>query len=207
MSKRLSTGVTAIDRNIGGGVLSGSVVALLADPDSQSEPLLHEFMEERPTAYITTLRTEAAVRDDLERSLRTNDYTVQYAGIDTPIDNAGRVVQQVDGQANVVIDTLNPLEATGERNRYVNFLNQFKNHLVNVGGVGLLHCTSMDAPELREVTLTIADVVWHLDTSVKGNSVENFLRVSKFRGGRPAEETIKLDLGQEVAVDTSRDIA
>nr|WP_259371307.1 hypothetical protein [Halostella pelagica] len=43
--------------------------------------------------------------------------------------------------------------------------------------------------------------------TVKGNSVENFLRVSKLRGGDPADETIKLDLGKEVAVDTSRDIA
>ncbi|WP_323192767.1 transcriptional regulator [Halostella sp. PRR32] len=207
MAKRLSTGVTAIDRNIGGGVFAGSIVVLLADPDSQSEPLLHEFMEERPTAYITTLRTEAAVRDDLDRSLRNNDYTVQYAGIDTPIDNANRVVQQVDGQANVIVDTLNPLEATGERNRYVNFLNQFKTHLVNTGGVGVLHCTGLDAPALRETTLTIADAVWRLEMTVKGNSVENFLRVSKLRGGDPADETIKLDLGEEVAVDTSRDIA
>jgi KaiC/GvpD/RAD55 family RecA-like ATPase len=207
MPKRLTTGVTAIDRNHGGGVPGGSVVALVAAPDSQSEPLLHEFMEERPTAYITTLRTEAAVRDDLDRSLRTHDYTVQYAGIDTPIDNAGRVVQQVDGQANVVVDTLNPLEETGERNRYVNFLNQFKTHLVNTGSVGILHCTDLDRPPLRETTLTIADVVWKLDVSVKGNSVESFLQVTKFRGGDPADETIKLDLGEEVAVDTSRDIA
>ncbi|WP_121823348.1 RAD55 family ATPase [Halostella salina] len=207
MAKRLSTGVTAIDRNLDGGVRAGSVVALLAPPDSQSEPLLHEFMEERPTAYITTLRTEPAVRDDLERVLRTDDYSIQYAGIDTPIDNAGRVVQQVDGQANVVVDTLNPLEETGERNRYVNFLNQFKTHLTNTGAVGLLHCTAMDPPPLRETTLTIADVVWELQTDVKGNSIENFLQVSKFRGGRPADETIKLDLGEEVAVDTSRDIA
>lgn len=207
MSKRLTTGVTAIDRNHGGGVPAGSIVALVAAPDSQSEPLLHEFMEERPTAYITTLRTEATVRDDLDRSLRTHDYTVQYAGIDTPIDNTGRVVQQVDGQANVVVDTLNPLEETGERNRYVNFLNQFKTHLVNTGSVGLLHCTDLDRPPLRETTLTIADVVWKLDVSVKGNSVESFLQVTKFRGGDPADETIKLDLGEEVAVDTSRDIA
>jgi archaellum biogenesis ATPase FlaH len=157
MPKRLTTGVTAIDRNHGGGVPGGSVVALVAAPDSQSEPLLHEFMEERPTAYIT--------------------------------------------------NTLNPLEETGERNRYVNFLNQFKTHLVNTGSVGILHCTDLDRPPLRETTLTIADVVWKLDVSVKGNSVESFLQVTKFRGGDPADETIKLDLGEEVAVDTSRDIA
>lgn len=205
---RLSTGVTAIDRKLDGGVEAGSIVVVLAPPDSQSEPLLYSFMQKRPTAYVTTLRTEPTVRNDLERALRTQDYSIQYAGIDTPIDNANRVVQQVDGKANVVVDTMNPLEETGETNRYVQFLNNLKNHLSNTGSVALLHCTTLDTPpDLREYTLTMADVVWELEVRVKGNAVENFLQVRKLRGGTVVDETIKLKLGTSVEVDTSRDIA
>jgi hypothetical protein len=53
----------------------------------------------------------------------------------------------------------------------------------------------------------MADVVFSLDTRVSGESIENRLAVPKFRGGRALSETIKLELGDRVRIDTSRDIA
>jgi hypothetical protein len=64
-----------------------------------------------------------------------------------------------------------------------------------------------DAPTNRRYTEHMADVVFDLRTVVDGAEIENRLAVPKFRGGRAPEETIKLRLSEQVAVDTSRDIA
>jgi hypothetical protein len=53
----------------------------------------------------------------------------------------------------------------------------------------------------------MADIVFDLDTGVKGDRIENRLSIPKFRGGVAPNEVIKLELSEEVAIDTSRDIA
>ena len=53
----------------------------------------------------------------------------------------------------------------------------------------------------------MADVVFQLETTVEGDRIENRLAVPKFRGGRAMSDVIKLELSDEVDIDTSRDIA
>ena len=53
----------------------------------------------------------------------------------------------------------------------------------------------------------MADAVFDLETSVRGTDLVTRLSVPKFRGGSALTETIKLELTDTVAVDTSRDIA
>jgi KaiC/GvpD/RAD55 family RecA-like ATPase len=71
-----------------------------------------------------------------------------------------------------------------------------------------LHCLDgHGVPELRDTTEHMADIVFELDTRVKGDRVENRLAVPKFRGGQALADVIKLELADEVEIDTSRDIA
>jgi hypothetical protein len=87
-------------------------------------------------------------------------------------------------------------------------LNDLRNHMFNTGGVAVLHCmSSQHDPPARNTTLHMADVVLDLSTVVNGNDLENRLAVPKFRGGVALSETIKLELGERIRVDTSRDIA
>jgi hypothetical protein len=44
-------------------------------------------------------------------------------------------------------------------------------------------------------------------TGIEGENVENRLAISKLRGQTPPPKTIKLNIGEEIVVDTSRDIA
>jgi len=53
----------------------------------------------------------------------------------------------------------------------------------------------------------MADVVFDLQQKYDGTEVDTRLAVPKFRGGQALSETIKLELGERVRVDTSRDIA
>jgi hypothetical protein len=87
-------------------------------------------------------------------------------------------------------------------------MNELQNHIYNTGSLALLHCLDgNDVPELRDTTHHMADIVFDLDTGVKGDRIENRLSIPKFRGGVAPNEVIKLELSEEVAIDTSRDIA
>lgn len=203
--EHLSTGIQSLDRRLEGGLRPGSIVALTAPPASQSAPLFRALMGERPTLYVTTFRTEDAVLDELNYLARPNEeVTVEHVGITKPIKGIYNSLQRVEGRRNVIVDVANPME-NERRERYVDFLNGLKRYLLDSGSMALLHCTkSTPAPDLRDVTLTIADVVWDLDVVVKNDTVENQLTVPKFRAREVVDDVIKLDLGLEATVDTSR---
>ena len=208
MPKRLPTGITVLDRQLDGGVPAGSIVLLNADPASQSELFLHELSATRGTLYLTTVRSEHAVRDALDRTTaRTGNPTIRDIGADAPLDHANRLVGALPEEANLIVDTLDPLESSDSA-RYRNFLNSVQTHMANTGGLAVLHgLTGRSVPENRDMTEHMADVVFDLETEVRGSEIVNRLAVPKFRGGRAPGETIKLKLEETVAVDTSRDIA
>lgn len=201
----LSTGIDSLDRRLEGGLRPGSIVTLTAPPASQSGPLFRALMRERPTLYVTTFRTADAVRDELSYLTRpTEAVDVEHVGIKKPIKGVYSTLQELEGQRNVIVDTMNPMESE-RRERYVDFLNGLKQYLLESDSLALLHCTKSDpTPSLRDVTLTISDVVWDLEVVVKNDTVENQLTVPKFRAREVVDDVIKLDLGLEATVDTSR---
>lgn len=210
MEERLSTGVDPLDRHLDGGIYPGTTIALSAPPNSQSEPLLHATMRQRPTIYVSTRRDEEAVRHNLQRAFDSNqaEYTVKYAGLTSPLEEVRDAIELPRDNMAVIIDTANPLEEVGDTDRYVRFLNELKTTLIDTNSIAILHCSSTDnPPPARELTQTFADVVWDLTVSVDGTDLENYLSVPKFRGSEIVDETIKLELGESVSVDTSRDIA
>ncbi len=62
-------------------------------------------------------------------------------------------------------------------------------------------------PENRARTNHAVDAVFDLRTQIAGTELENHLTIPKFRHGNQPTDTIKLELTEEVAIDTSRDIA
>ncbi len=208
MRERLSTGVDVLDRELGGGVPAGTVVAYEAPPASQGELLLYELTRPRPTLYLTTNRTEQAVRDAFEATdAPTGDPEVGYIPGADAIENARRAFRSVPPESTVIIDPADALERA-DRGRYENFLNELGNHMRNVGGIAVLHCLHTDEdPGLRGTTEHMADVVFRLRVEEDNDELETRLTVPKFRGGAALDSSIKLNLGERVQVDTSRDIA
>lgn len=208
MSERLRTGITALDRQLEGGIPSGSIVALTAAPASQAELFLYELTATRGTLYLTLDRTSDAVANSLEAApAMTGDATVRDVTGDAPLDNASKLVAALPESSNLIIDPADVLERH-EPARYRNFLNELQNHIYNTGGLAVLHCLDgRDVPALRDTTEHMADVIFQLETTVKGDRIENRLAVPKFRGGRALSDVIKLDLAAAIDIDTSRDIA
>ncbi|GAB3317889.1 transcriptional regulator [Haloplanus rallus] len=207
MARRLPTGISVLDRQLDGGIPPGSILLLSADPASQSESLLYEIAAARGTLYVTTIRSEQAVRDAIDRYGGSVDrLSVRDAGDYPPIDNATRLVKDVPENANLLIDVVDPLE-DAEPTRYRRFLNELQTHMVNTGSIAVLHAMHGESSPNRALTEHMADVVFDLRTDTSGSQIVNRLAVPKFRGGSALEETIKLKLTDGVTIDTSRDIA
>ena len=205
---RLATGIDVLDRQLGGGIPAGSVVLLAADPASQSELFLNELTTTRGTLWITTLRSEVAVQDSLDRCISpTGSPTIRDVGGDAPLDTANKLVRDLPEGANLIIDVVDILERN-EVPRYRKFLNGLQTHMVNTRGLTILHGLKGESvPENRDLTEHMADIVFDLSTEIDGSEIENRLAVPKYRGGQALNETIKLRLADKVTVDTSRDIA
>ncbi|GAB3694557.1 RAD55 family ATPase [Halorubrum pallidum] len=208
----LPTGISVLDREFGGGLPSGSVVVLTADPASQSELIIDRLSRVRECRYLTTVRSPEAVEDGLTRdtgSTGDEEEGVVVSAVDEadPIEDALAVADGLPERGTLVVDSVGPFEA-GDRNSYRAFLNGVRRRVVDAGGIAVLHALKGKTDgRNRTVTEQIADIVFDLRTTVTGTEIANRLIVPKFRGGAALEEPLKLKLTDSVTVDTSRDIA
>lgn len=211
----LTTGIKDLDRYLGGGIPPGRLVAFVAPANTQGELFVKQIAAEHDSLYLTSLRprweVEETVRDHVQRAGRLGadqvSTRVRDLDPDDRLADARRHVGELGDRSIVVVDSADELEAEPGSD-YVGFLNELKRRLWDTGSVGLLHCFDRDGDRAgRRVTLRMADVVWELRRSVEPGNVEYLLVVSKFRGGRALTEPVKLELTNEVRIDTSRDIA
>ncbi|PSP65040.1 transcriptional regulator [Halobacteriales archaeon QH_8_67_36] len=209
MVNRLRTGIDVLDRKLDGGIPAGSIVALTAQPASQAELFLYELTATRGTLWLSLDRTAESVIASIEQTpANTGDPTVRHISGEAPLDNAGKLVSALPETSNLIVDPLDVLEAQEPHSRFRAFMNDLQNHIVNTGSIAVLHCLDgRDVPPLRDTTEHFADVVFELKTRTSGDEVENRLAIPKFRGGRAPNDIIKLDLVEQVSIDTSRDIA
>ncbi|PAU84247.1 transcriptional regulator [Halorubrum salipaludis] len=220
----LPTGISVLDREFGGGLPSGSVVVLKADPASQSELIVDRFSRPRECRYLTTVRSADAVEaslalggaeagDDGESDGERGDSeggagetVVEETDREAPLDDVLATAAELSDGATLVVDSVEPLEAS-DRSRYGSFLTDLRRHVADAGGIAVLHAFKGETGRNRVVTEQVADVVFDLRTTVTGTEIANRLIVPKFRGGAALEEPLKLKLTDTVSVDTSRDIA
>lgn len=235
MVGKLSTGIRALDRRLDGGLDPGDTLALVAPPATQSQTLLYQLMNERPTLYISTLRPENSVERDLEKRgdfqapyriettgtkltmegelirelTGSRAYTGNTAVRDDPLDDLYDLIETIDEPLNVIVDPVNPLERGESRDAYNETLSFLSLRLDETDSLGVLLChTSEPQPPFRDLTLIMADVVWELDiVSTTKENIEYRLRVPKNRGGTVLTEDLSLDIkSRGVTVDDSRTI-
>ncbi|WP_436935153.1 RAD55 family ATPase [Halovenus marina] len=209
MPNRLRTGIDVLDRKLGGGLPAGSMVALSASPSSQAELFLYELTATRGTLWLSLNRTAEAVSDSIEHTpAETGDPTVRHISGEAPLDNAGKLISALPETSNLIVDPLDVLESQEPPSRFRSFMNDLQNHIFNTNSLAILHCLEgRSVPPLRDTTEHFADVVFHLETNIRGDEVDNRLSIPKFRGGRAPSDVIKLNLVEDVSIDTSRDIA
>lgn len=205
---RVSTRCELLDRRLNGGLPEGAIASLVSSPSSQCSPLFYGFLRTGSWLYVTTHRSEVAVSEELDELL-WGDVRIERVGVDRPVENLRSMLREIDAGRNVLVDTMNPLEATDENVPYTDALNELKRYLLETDAIALFHCTeyAQGPPLQRETTLSISDVVLELETFEEGTEIKTRLKVPKCRGMQLSDEIIKLDLDQGISVDTSKNIA
>lgn len=207
MIHSLQTGIELLDRKLHGGVPVGSLTAVMASPASQSELLLYELSSVRPTLYLTTVRAAVDVRAVMS-CLSFDDADIVVAEIDGDalVEHTLELAQELPPESTLVIDPMEAYEHLSPA-EYGAFLNDLRGELDTADSVGFLHCLDgSHLPPRRDLTAYVADLVFRLSTERRGDSVENFLTIPKFRGGLALEDVIKLTLTTDIDVDVSRNI-
>jgi KaiC/GvpD/RAD55 family RecA-like ATPase len=231
MNEKISTGMGPVDRQLSGGIRPGSLLAITAGPNTQSESLLHQLIGTRPTLYLTTLRRVEAVESGLPDSVTDNvyvqsvsqeqsmdseflrevtgsgSYNPTFSSADSIVDSVYEIVSNIDRDINVIVDPMNPLEETGNSEVYREVLNEIKSTMLETGSLGVLHCITMDGPPvLRDITLTISDMVWELELTASKDELEYKMTIPKNRGGTPVLEKTTIKFDSDVWVDETRRI-
>lgn len=209
MAGEFRTGIQSLDRELPDGILPGSLVLLKARPDTQSELLLQTFSNNKDTVYITVHRDKPLVEERLKNSpFLTNMPHIIDISQSSPLDDLKQKIQSIPEDCYVIIDSIDLIERL-DADRYRNFLNEFQNALVNTKSVGFMHAYKYEdqtPPQSRVMTEGICDVIFNLKFHDEGEDINTRLVVSKFRGGKALDKSLKLTLTDTVDVDTSRDI-
>lgn len=198
---RLPTGIDGLDRLLDGGVPPGSIVALEAPPASQAELLLHNLTATRGTLYLTTERSEDAVRDALATSaVEAGSPTIRHLDGGAPLAEATTLIDNLPQGANLVVDAIDPLEAT-DRADYADFLNGVKERTMAADGVAVLHCLAGDAGPHRSLTEQFADAV--VEFRPESDDGECGLTLRKFRAESTPERFETVRFRESVPIDVA----
>src|SRR3972149_631086 len=113
-----NTAITILDRSLGGGLPSGSVVYLYADPKSMAEVFLYQFTQARKTYYFSNERhPRHIIRDIQNYGFKINNimfvdiyraYSITAQG--EMVDNVGnefadaKIVEFTESTLNTIIE-------------------------------------------------------------------------------------------------------
>jgi KaiC/GvpD/RAD55 family RecA-like ATPase len=208
---KLSTGIDILDNPeyLKGGFKKGSVVTLIADPISTAELFMYDIASMRPTNYFTTSRSEEAVRSNLEIMERSPEEfdVIDVFSADEVFRTVVEGLEDVGREENIIIDTVSDL---ARHDRFDDILDTVYRVSHETNSVTYLYMIKENSETMDYVESRIpylSDVVMKVTTGLEGEKIENRLAISKLRGQTPPEKTIKLIIGEEITVDTSRDIA
>lgn len=206
-SMPLPFGLDALDRPLGGGLPGGKLSALVSPPESQSDLLLEQLAGTHEALYVSTNRPAQEVREQLDAI--GDGATTEVASVrptDLLVDWRAHL-EDVPSGGVVIVDRVNGLEV-GDRDAYLDFLEELRGAAAANDAAVLLHCPGTESPpHLRSVTLGRADLAMELRMLFHPRKIETYLTVTKHRGGAARPEPIKLVLTDRIRVDTSRDIA
>lgn len=198
---KLSTGIGPLDRGLDGGLAPGTVVALIADPNSQSDLLIQEFTAARGTLYLSTTRSSTVIEELMESSnADPGDATIRHLDGPDALERAVELIERLPPKANLVIDPVNALEDT-DQDDYDDFLNATVERMRETGGIALLHCLTESVPANRATTKHFADVVVEIESVTDAKTVRQVATVSKSRRNPAPGDRIEIDLSADLGVD------
>jgi archaellum biogenesis ATPase FlaH len=234
-SSILSCGIYVLDRSIGGGIPSGSVIYISTTTKSMSEVFLYQFTQSRKTYYFCTERRPKYVQQDIANM---NFDTSQIVFVDVygsyfmsphgeMIDNVGneyvdaKIVEFMEYNLESILSEENNCEINIIIDTFTFFMNLNLNsgiirRLMNIiyettketGSLTFLYSLkdSHDQKVENEIVNT-CDAIFDVDIEKTGDKIISKLSIPKIRGMTPTTDMIKFKISEGIQIDTSKDIA
>ncbi len=231
-----TTAISILDRSIGGGLPSGSVVYIYADPKSMAEVFLYQFTQARKTFYFSNERHPKYVLRDIQNyGFKPNNITFVDIYSAYYITAHGEMVDNIGNEfvdAKIVEFTesnLKKITAEAEGGADINIIfDSFSFYLslnVNPGVIKRLmnviyeatknlNCLSFlyglkDTHEknMENEILKSCDVIFNVELEQTSEKLSNKLSIPKLRGKIPTNEMLKFRVGDGIQIDTTKDIA
>jgi KaiC/GvpD/RAD55 family RecA-like ATPase len=228
------TGISLLDRTLGGGLPSGSVAYIYADAKSSAEVFLYQFTQARKTYYFSTERRSAFITRDMKNcGFNTKDITFVDIYNEYYVTPHGEMVDNLGNEfvdSKIIEYTEHNLEKImGEDEKDVNIIfDSFSFYLslnLNPGVIKRLiniiyevtknlNCVSFlygikgsRTTSLENEILKACDVIFDVDLEKATDRLSNRLSIPKIRGKVPTTELIRFKVGDGIQIDTTRDIA
>ena len=229
-----TTGISILDRTLGGGLPSGSVAYIHADATSMAEVFLFQFTQVRKSYYFSNERRPVYVMNDIRNfGFKTGDITFVDIYSEYYISSHGEMVDNIGNEfvdAKIVEFTeYNLKKILAEEEQDINIIfDSFSFYLnlnVNPGLIKRLinliyeatksvNCLTFlyglkDTHEkkLENEILKSCDVIFDVDSEKNTDKISNRLSIPKIRGRVPSIERIRFRVGDGVQIDTTKDIA
>ncbi len=231
----LSTGISVLDRNLGGGLPIGSVTYFTADPRSMSEVFLYQFTQSRRTFYFTTGRRSKHVLGNIagmgfdtssinfidvyneyyftasgERSQNLGNEIMDSKIVEYMEFNLRNIATEyADEEITLIIDSfsffLNLNVNSGLIRQLTNTIYEISK---DVKCLVFLYAHKGSIAERTNNELSaLVDVIFDSSMENASDKLVSKLAIPKIRDKVPASEVIKFKIGDGVQIDTSRDIA
>lgn len=213
---RLPTGITILDEEVLKGIPEGSTIAILGDPSSESEMMLHSLASTgRNTHYVTTKRPEIGLMDDITRANPDVDKdemrdSVTLKSISTSPDSFGDVIRKsldIVDDGNLIIETMS--SKYDESKEMLGLVGRIIRKTKRNKGLTYLYFVAEDTDSLtrnEKEMLQMVDGVFNIKTELVGENVENNLVINKLRGINLPGEVQSLVYGERITIDATSDI-
>jgi len=228
-----TTSIPVLDRTMGGGLPSGSVVYIHADPRSMAEVFLYQFTQARKTYYFSNERRPAYVMRDIKNygfkpdnitfvDLYSQYYLTPHGEMAENVGNEmtdSRIVEftestlkkiltQEEPDINIIFDSfsfyLNLKVNPGVIKRLINSIYETTKRL---NCLAFLYGLRGSKNEIDNDILKACDVIFDVELEKSGDKMINRLSIPKLRGRTPTMEMVKFRIADGIQIDTTKDIA
>ncbi len=226
-----STGLEILDKSLGGGIPTGSLVYFAADPKSMSEVFLFHFVSPRTTYYFAADRRPKYIEEDMRRQnfdLKNLNFIDVYKMYYEDAASIGLERENIDNYILEFLENeLQNLLLTGKKdftcivdsfsfflelninfNRLKSTINLIYEIIKNTESICYLYVLKgVHDQKIENLLLNISDAVFDVEIEKKGDKVAKKLSIPKIRGTIPQTDYIKYKVAEGVIIDTSKDIA
>lgn len=231
----LPSGISVLDRSLGGGLPAGSLSYFSADPRSMSEVFLYQFTQSRKTFYFTTGRKPKYVLNDII-NLGFDPGNIIFVDIYSEyyFSSCGEMVESVGNEymdsriiefaeynlqniandagdeiINIIIDSfsffMNLQVSPGIIRQLTNVIYEITKE---IQCLTYLYGQKGSTPvKMDNETFAAVDVIFDSSLDKESDKLVSKLSIPKIRGLIPNNDIIKFKIGEGVQIDTSKDIA